>query len=138
MCIRDSSTTTGIQKRIVFSRGSFMMEIDGAKRSHTSLATLLLAEPSAKRPARAEVEAAARKGQSSSSLNKSRVSTKKILEQAMTEAEDGNWHRAIELVKTAKQSGASAKNIRAASEYVDNCRYWSCTGYNIQLYFFSI
>lgn len=46
------------------------------------------------------------------------ISTKMLLEDAMTEAENGQWRLAMSKVRRANNAGALTKNVRAAADYI--------------------
>jgi len=117
---------TGMQKRIIYSQGKFIMDVGGTKRAHESLDELLKLEPMAKNPCRDKVlDLRKRTPKKFTPIGlqagrKTSASTKQMLEVAMTHAENGRLKEASAMVEEARGLGASDKNINAATHYINS------------------
>jgi len=107
------TAVTGIQKRLLFSQGSY--RIDGGMETYSSINQLLKSEPMAQRPARDLVVGVANGGTSSK-----RKSGREMLEHAMNLAEAGQADAAMQLVQAAVKMGVSERNVKVTREYVQS------------------
>eukprot|EP00039_Didymoeca_costata_P030349 m.29133 g.29133 ORF g.29133 m.29133 type:complete len:673 (+) comp8067_c0_seq1:338-2356(+) len=118
------TAATGIQKRIIYSRGFYRM--DGNVETFTTMKELLRTEPMCRRPAKELLS-----GRGLSSRNASQTSngtgqrvkgTRSMLEAAMNYAESGNLQEAYRLYHEAAQAGATERNLKMTREYIDSFR----------------